>query len=68
APDSQPDSQARDAQAAEYLATALEATAHGHAVLLLEGEFGDGEQAVATAAERAARATLALVAGRHLLG
>lgn len=67
APDSQPDSQARDAQAAEYLATALEATAHGHAVLLLEGEFGDGEQAVATAAERAARATLALVAGRHLL-
>jgi AcrR family transcriptional regulator len=53
--------------AAEYLATALEATAHGHAVLLLEGEFGDGPQAVSAAAERAARATLALVAGRHLL-
>jgi len=56
-----------DGDAAEYLATALEATAHGHAVLLLEGEFGDGPQAVSAAAERAARATLALVAGRHLL-
>ena len=53
--------------AAGYLATALEATARGHAVLLLEGEFGDGPQAVSAAAERAARATLALVAGRHLL-
>ncbi len=54
-------------QAADHLATALEATAHGHAVLLLDGGFGDGPKAVATAAERAARATLALVAGRHLL-
>jgi AcrR family transcriptional regulator len=52
---------------ADYLATALEATAHGYAVLLLDGEFGDGPAAVATAAERAARAAMALVAGRHLL-
>lgn len=54
-------------QAADHLATALEATAHGHAVLLLDGAFGVGPQAVATAAERAARATLALLAGRPLL-
>jgi AcrR family transcriptional regulator len=63
----EPDGQGPDSAAAEYLATALEATAHGHAVLLLDGEFGDGPQAVSDAAERAARATLALVAGRHLL-
>jgi AcrR family transcriptional regulator len=55
------------AEAADYLVTALEATARGHAMLLLEYEFGDGPQAVETAAERAARAALALVAGRHLL-
>jgi AcrR family transcriptional regulator len=62
-----PASQASASEAADNLATALEATAHGHAVLLLDGEFGDGSQAVATAAERAACAALALVAGRHLL-
>jgi AcrR family transcriptional regulator len=49
------------------LAIAVEATAHGHAVLLLDGDFGDGHAAVEAAAERAARATLALVEGRDLL-
>jgi AcrR family transcriptional regulator len=51
----------------EDLATAVEATAHGHAMLLLDGDFGAGPEAVELAAERAGRATLALVAGRHLL-
>jgi AcrR family transcriptional regulator len=51
----------------ENLATAVEATAHGHAMLLLDGDFGAGAKAVELAAERAGRATLALVAGRQLL-
>jgi AcrR family transcriptional regulator len=49
------------------LATAIEAAAHGHAMLLLDGSFGEGPEAVELAAERAARATLALVEGRRLL-
>jgi AcrR family transcriptional regulator len=49
------------------LATAVEAAAHGHAVLLLDGDFGEGPPAVDQAAERAAAATLALVEGRQLL-
>jgi AcrR family transcriptional regulator len=51
----------------EELATAVEATAHGHAMLLLDGSLGQGSGAVEAAAEQAARATLALVEGRHLL-
>jgi AcrR family transcriptional regulator len=47
----------------EDLATAVEATAHGHAMLLLDGRFGVGEAAAELASERAARATLALVRG-----
>ena len=53
--------------AADDLATAVEAAAHGHAMLLLDGDFGDGDAAVEHAAERAAAATLALVEGRRLL-
>ena len=53
--------------AVKDLAVAVEATAHGHVALLLEGDFGDSAPAVAEAAERAGRATLALVASRHLL-
>jgi AcrR family transcriptional regulator len=49
------------------LAIAVEATAHGHAVLLLDGDFGEGDAAVEAAAGRAARATLALVESRELL-
>jgi len=49
------------------LATAVEADAHGHAMALLYGDFGQGDIAVEEAADRAARATLALVAGRQLL-
>jgi hypothetical protein len=53
--------------AIEDLAIALEATAHGHAMLLLDCRFGAGEQAAAQAGERAARAVLALIAGRAIL-
>jgi len=49
------------------LAAAVEAAAYGHAMLLLEGDYGHGDEAVEVAADRAARATLALVEGRHLL-
>lgn len=49
------------------LATAVEADAHGHAMVLLYGDFGQGEEAIEQAADSAARATLALVAGRQLL-
>jgi AcrR family transcriptional regulator len=53
--------------ASKNLAVAVEATAHGHAMLLVDGDFGDGNEAVEVAAERAARATIALIAGRDLL-
>jgi AcrR family transcriptional regulator len=53
--------------ASQELAIAVEATAHGHAVLLLDGDFGDGEDAVAFATERAGRATFALIESRDLL-
>ena len=56
-----------DAAAADALAGALEATAHGHAALLLDGEYGEGPAAVKTAADRAAAATLALIEGRNAL-
>lgn len=56
-----------DEAAAESLAAAAEATAHGHAMLLLDGRFGRGHRAVERAAETAARATLALIDGRDRL-
>lgn len=56
-----------DPSASDDLATAVEAAAHGHAMLLLDGDFGDGDSAVEHAAERAAAATLALIEGRRLL-
>jgi AcrR family transcriptional regulator len=49
------------------LVAAVEAAAYGHAMLLLEGDYGQGNEAVELAADRAARATLALVESRHLL-
>jgi AcrR family transcriptional regulator len=56
-----------DQTEADDLATAIEATAHGHAVLLLDGDFGPGREGVEEAADRAERATLALVYGRQAL-
>jgi AcrR family transcriptional regulator len=56
-----------DAAAAKALSDAVEATAHGHAALLIDGDYGDGPDAVAAAADMAAAATLALIAGRTAL-
>jgi Tetracyclin repressor-like, C-terminal domain len=56
-----------DAAASEALASAVEAAAHGHAMLFLDERFGQGPDAVELAAERAAGATLTLVESRHLI-
>jgi AcrR family transcriptional regulator len=56
-----------DAAAAKALADAVEASAHGHAALLRDGDYGDGPEAVLAAADMAAGATLALIAGRGAL-
>jgi AcrR family transcriptional regulator len=49
------------------LATAIEAVALGHAMLLLDGDFGPEPDATEVAAGRAAQAALALIAGRRHL-
>ena len=54
-------------EAVDDLATALEATAYGHAVLLLDSGSGQDSATVELAAERTARAILALAASRDLL-
>ena len=57
-----------DQAAADALAAALEATAHGYATLLLDGDAEPDAAAVAAAADGAAAATRALIAGRQALG
>jgi AcrR family transcriptional regulator len=57
-----------DEARAEDLATAMEATARGYAMLLLDDGPDPDPEAVELAAERTARAILALVEGRRLLG
>ncbi|HEX3922888.1 MAG TPA: TetR/AcrR family transcriptional regulator [Streptosporangiaceae bacterium] len=52
---------------AEDMATAFEATARGHALLLLDFGVQPDQADIDVAAERAARSTRALIAGRHLL-
>jgi AcrR family transcriptional regulator len=56
-----------DARAADSLMAVVEATAHGHAALLLDGSFDGQQDPVGSAAEQAAAATLALVQGRGAL-
>lgn len=58
---------AGDADAADALADALEASAHGHAALLVNGDRAQGPAAVAATADKAAAATLAIIEGRALL-
>ena len=53
--------------AAARLTSAIVATAHGHAMLMLDGMFGSGHHAAEAAAEQAAAATLALISGRDSL-
>jgi AcrR family transcriptional regulator len=56
-----------DETLADEMAVTFEATARGHAMLLLDGGPSPGDRAVELAAERAARATRALVESRSLL-
>lgn len=56
-----------DAAAADALADAVEASAHGHAMLLIHGDYGDGPDAVAAAAAKAVASARALIAGRQAL-
>jgi AcrR family transcriptional regulator len=56
-----------DEAEAEELDTAVQAVAHGYAMLLLDHCAGEPPEKVTQAAERAAHATLALVTSRRLL-
>jgi AcrR family transcriptional regulator len=56
-----------DPAAAEALSDAIEASAHGYAMLLNDGEYGDGPDAVSATADRAIASARALVAGRQAL-
>ena len=56
-----------DETAAARLTSAIIASAHGHAMLMLDGTFGSGHHAAEAAAEQAAAATLALISGRDSL-
>jgi AcrR family transcriptional regulator len=56
-----------DQAAAAPLVSAIVATAHGHAMLMLDGTFGSGRKAADTATRQAATAALALITGRQAL-
>jgi Tetracyclin repressor-like, C-terminal domain len=56
-----------EAVVADALADAVEASAHGYAMLLIDGEYGDGPDAVGAAAAKATAAARALVVGRRTL-
>lgn len=56
-----------DPVAAARLASAVAATAHGHATLMLDGAFGTDQSALETTADQAAAAAFALIAGRESL-
>jgi hypothetical protein len=56
-----------DEAAGDALAEAVEASAHGYAMLLIDGEYGKGPQAVNAAAAKAIASAQALIAGRQAL-
>lgn len=56
-----------DAAAASALADAIEASAHGHVTLLINGEYGQGPDAIDAAAAKATASARALIAGRQAL-
>ena len=56
-----------DQAAAEALGEAVQASAHGYAVLLIDGEYGDSAEAVDATAAKAIAAARALIAGRRAL-
>jgi AcrR family transcriptional regulator len=49
------------------LADAVEASAHGYAMLLIDGEYGEGPDAVSAAVAKAIASAQALIVGRHAL-
>ena len=58
---------AGDSAAAEALSDAIEASAHGYAMLLTDGEYGQGPDVVDATADRAIASARALIAGRRAL-
>jgi hypothetical protein len=60
-----------DAAAADALADAVEASAHGYAMLLVDSEYGEDtgrlDGTVEDAAAKAVASAQALIAGRHAL-
>jgi AcrR family transcriptional regulator len=56
-----------DEAMAGALGDAVEASAHGYAMLLIDGEYGPGPEAVAAATSRAVASARALIAGRACL-
>ena len=56
-----------DAAAADALADAVEANAHGYAMLLIDGEYREGPDAVSAATAKATASAQALIAGRQAL-
>lgn len=56
-----------DVVLAGALADAVEACAHGHAMLFIDGDYGQGPEAVDTAAAKAVAAAQALIVGREAL-
>ena len=56
-----------DEAAAEALGEAVQASAHGYAVLLIDGEYGDSAEAVDATAAKAVAAARALIVGRRAL-
>jgi hypothetical protein len=56
-----------DSAAAEALSDAIEASAHGYAMLLTDGEYGQGPDVVDATADRAIASARALIAGRRAL-
>jgi AcrR family transcriptional regulator len=56
-----------DEAVADALGDAVEASAHGYAMLLIDGEYGTGPDAVTAATDRAVTSARALIAGRGAL-
>ena len=56
-----------DPAEAEALSDAIEASAHGYAMLLNDGEYGQGPDVVGATADRAIASACALIAGRQAL-
>jgi len=56
-----------DEAAADALVNAVEASSHGYATLLIDGEYGESDDAVEATAAKATAAARALIAGREAL-